>query len=169
MLFDLAIAQVPQPDYLAALGDLLGMTGHARESELQYRTVELTGTLAALNRQVYNRQLAVFDADHGRHSSDAVRLAAGELTERKDGFGYDTYAWTLLAAGRTEEARAASDRALSFGIPDARIHYHAGMIAKAQGERERARSELRAALKISPQFDPLQARRARRALSAVGG
>ena len=33
----------------------------------------------------------------------------------------------------------------------------------------RARSELRAALKISPQFDPLQARRARRALSAVGG
>ena len=168
-LYRSAIAQVPQPDYLAALGDLLAMTGHAREAELQYRTVEFSGTLAALNRQVYNRQLAVFAADHGRNADDAVRLAAGELTERKDGFGYDTYAWTLLAAGRTDEARAASDRALSFGIPDARIHYHAGMIAKAQGDKARARSELRAALKLSPEFDPLQARRAREALSAVGG
>ena len=168
-LYRSAIAQVPQPDYLAALGDLLAMTRHSREAELQYRTVEVTGTLAALNRQVYNRQLALFDADHGRHVDDAVRLASGELTERKDGFGYDTEAWALLAAGRNRDARAASDRALSFGIPDARLHYHAGMIAKAQGERSRARSELRVALKLSPQFDPLQARRARAALSAVGG
>ena len=168
-LYRSAIAKVPQPDYLAALGDLLAMTGNTREAELQYRTVEVTGTLAALNRQVYNRQLALFDADHGRHVDDAVRLASGELTERKDGFGYDTYAWTLLAAGRTDEARAASDQALIFGIPDARLHYHAGMIAKAQGDRVRARNELRVALKLSPQFDPFQARRARAALSAVGG
>ena len=168
-LYRRAIAQVPQPDYLAALGDLLAITGHAREAEQQYRTVEFTGTLAALNRQVYNRQLATFDADHGRRTAAAVGLAAGELTVRKDGFGYDTYAWTLLAAGRTDEARAASDQALSFGIPDARLHYHAGMIAKAQGDRVRAHNELREALKLSPQFDPLQARRARAALSAVGG
>ena len=168
-LYRHAIAQVPQPDYLAALGDLLMLTGHPKDAEQQYQTVEFTGTLAALNRQVYNRQLAVFDADHGLRTADAVRLAAGELTARKDGFGYDTYAWTLLAAGRVAEARVASDQALSFHIPDARIHYHAGMIAKAEGNRVRARAELRMALTLSPHFDPLQARRARAALSAVGG
>lgn len=168
-LYRLAIAQVPQPDYLAALGDLLTLTGHSKDAEQQYQTVEFTGTLATLNRQVYNRQLAVFDADHGRRTADATGLAAGELTVRKDGFGYDTYAWTLLAAGRVAEARTASDQALSFRIPDARIHYHAGMIAKAQGDRARARTELRSALKLSPNFDPLQARRARAALLALGG
>ena len=168
-LYRHAIAQVPQPDYLAALGDLLTLTGHPKDAERQYQTVEFTGTLAALNRQVYNRQLAIFDADHGRRTADATRLAAGELTVRKDGFGYDTYAWTLLAAGRVAEARTASDQALSFRIPDARIYYHAGMIAKAEGDRVRARSELGIALKMSPNFDPLQARRARAALSALGG
>ena len=96
--------QVPRPDFLAVLGDLLALTGHPRQAEQQYQTVEFSGTLAALNRQVYNRQLAVFSADHGRRRDDAVRLAQGELAERKDGFGYDTYAWTLLAAGRADDA-----------------------------------------------------------------
>lgn len=168
-LYRSAIAQVPQPDHLAALGDLLAITGHPREAEQQYRTVEFTGTLAALNRQVYNRQLALFAADHGRGVDAAVDLARGELDVRKDGFGYDTYAWTLLGAGRVADARAASDHALTFGIPDARVLYHAGMIAQAQHDTARAREYLGRALKLSPHFDPLQAPRARNALSALGG
>ena len=167
-LYRAAIARVPQPDYLAALGDLLAITGHRNAAEEQYRTVEFTGTLAALNRQVYNRQLAVFYADHGRKPQEAVRLAGGELDVRKDGFGYDTYAWTLLAAGRVADARVASDQALTFGIPDARILYHAGMIAKAEHDNARAQQYLGRALALSPNFDPLQSRRARAARSAVG-
>ncbi len=168
-LYRRAIAQVPQPDYLAALGDLLAVTGHRRAAAEQYRTVEFTGTLAAINRQVYNRQLAVFLADHGRKPAMAVDLAEGELQTRRDGLGFDTYAWTLLAAGRADEARTASDQALAFHIPDARISYHAGMIARAQGQTVRARSFLRTALEISPHFDPLQARRARAALAELAG
>jgi tetratricopeptide (TPR) repeat protein len=166
-LYRKAIAHVPQPDYLAALGDLLAVTGQRRAAEEQYRTVELTGTLAAINRQVYNRQLALFDADHGRHVADAVRMATAELEVRKDGFGYDTAAWALLAAGRVAEARADSDRALATGVPDARVAYHAGMIAKAQGDVARARRLLSLALHRSPHFDVLQARRARQALAAL--
>lgn len=168
-LYRAAIAHVPQPDYLAALGDLLALRGHRQEAEQQYRTVEVTGTLATINRQVYNRLLVTFDADHGRNVDGAVRLAEAELSVRKDAFGYDTAAWALFAAGRFDEARASSDRALGFHVPDARITYHAGMIAKAQGDRARARRLLGAALRRSPQFDVLQARRARAALSALGG
>ena len=80
-LYRQAIAHVPQPDYLAGLGDQLARRGDRRGAEEQYRTVELTGTLAAINRQVYNRLLVIFDADHGRNVADAVRLAA----ERADG------------------------------------------------------------------------------------
>jgi tetratricopeptide (TPR) repeat protein len=166
-LYRQAVAQVPQPDYLAALGDLEARTGNRSAAESLYRTVEITGQLAAINRQVYNRQLAVFDADHGRNVADAVRLATGELAVRKDAFGYDTAAWALFAAGRYAEARADSDRALGFGVPDARIAYHAGMIAKAQGDAARARRFLDQALRRSPEFDVLQAARARHALSAL--
>jgi len=166
-LYRRAIAQVPQPDYLAALGDLYAVTGRHAAAEQQYRTVELTGTLAAINRQVYNRQLAVFDADHGRHVDDAVRLATGELALRQDAFGYDTAAWALFAAGRFDEARAASDHALAFNVPDARFAYHAGMIAKGQGDAARAHTLLTRALRLNPHFDVLQARRARAALRAL--
>jgi tetratricopeptide (TPR) repeat protein len=143
------------------------VTGHRREAEEQYRTVELTGTLAAINRQVYNRQLALFDADHSRNVDEATRMATAELEVRKDAFGYDTAAWALLSVGRYDEARIDSDRALAFGVPDARIAYHAGMIAKAQGDRARAQRLLMLALHRNPNFDVLQARRAREALSAL--
>lgn len=166
-LYRRAIARVPQPDYLAALGDLLARRGDRRGAEVQYRTVELTGTLAAINRQVYNRLLVTFDADHGRHVDDAVRLAQGELTVRKDAFGYDAAAWALFAAGRFDEARTDADHALAFHVPDARIAYHAGMIAEAQGDKVGARRLLRAALERSPNFDVIQARRARAALSGI--
>ncbi len=166
-LYRRAIAHVPQPDYLAALGDLLARRGDRRAAEVQYRTVELTGTLAAINRQVYNRLLVTFDADHGRNVDEAVRMAQAELTVRKDAFGYDAAAWALFAAGRFDEARIDADRALAFHVPDARIAYHAGMIAKAQGDKVGARQLLRAALDRSPKCDVLQARRARAALSGL--
>lgn len=168
-LYERAVAIVPQPDYLGALGDLYAIKGDSRRAEQEYRTVELIGTLAQINRQVYNRLVATFDADHDRNVAEAVRLAGSELRVRKDVFGYDTYAWALLKAGRVAEARDASDHALALGTHDPRMLYHAGMIAKAQGDAVRARALLRRALALSPHFDPLQAPRARAALAALGG
>jgi Tfp pilus assembly protein PilF len=66
-----------------------------------------------------------------------------------------------------EEARAAIKEALRLGTRDARLFYHAGMIAKAAGDRAGAREQLERALELSPEFDPLQAREARRALDEV--
>jgi hypothetical protein len=97
--------------------------------------------------------------------ADALRMATAELQVRRDGYGYDAAAWVLLAAGRVGDARADSDRALAAGAPDARVAYHAGMIAKAQGDVARARRLLSLALHRSPRFDVLQSRRARKALA----
>ena len=84
---------------------------------------------------------------------------------RRDIYGADALAWTALKAGKVEEARAAIKEALRLGTKDARLFYHAGMIARAAGDAAAARDYLERALALNPQFDPLQARIARAALA----
>lgn len=162
-----AIDIVPQPDYLAALGDLLALRGDASGAEKAYATVEAIATLAPLDRRLYDRQLALFSLDHDRDLAGALEIARSSEALRPDVYGEDILAWALFKNGRLAEARAASDRARALGTHDARFLYHAGMISIALGERERGRGEIAAALGRSPMFDPLQAARASAALEAL--
>ena len=86
------------------------------------------------------------------------------MAARRDIYGADALAWTALKAGRGVESRQAMREALRLGTRDARLFYHAGMIADAAGDRMAARDLLRRALALSPQFDPRHAPIARRAL-----
>ena len=166
-LYGRAIAIVPQPEYLAGLGDLYQLTGQPRLAEQQYATVRAIAALQALQPKVYNRQLVLFDANHAEDPAGAVRLAETELTVRKDVYGWDADAWALLAAGRAGDADAAMQKALALGTNDALLLYHAGMIAHGVGDDGRARSLLERALALNPGFDPLQAVRARQVLAAM--
>ncbi len=166
-LYQQAAAIVPQPQTLAALGDLNALAGRTDEAQRQYDTVRAIATLAAVNRQVYNRELALFDANHGVEPAEALRLAAAELETRKDVYGWDAYAWALHANGRDRDADAAMTHALALGTRDALFAYHAGMIAAGLGDTARARSLLTDALAINPGFDPLQAARARATLGSL--
>jgi Tfp pilus assembly protein PilF len=58
-------------------------------------------------------------------------------------------------------------RALAFGTRDAKLMYHAGMIALALGQNDRARTFLTDSLALDPSFDPLQVSRARTALAGL--
>jgi tetratricopeptide (TPR) repeat protein len=168
-LFRRAIRMVPEPSYVGALGDLYAAAGRRRLAERRYRTVEAIGALAGTGPPVYDRQRAMFLADHDLRLPEALRLVRAELSTRRDVYGWDALAWVMLKLGRPDEARVASERALALGTPDARLWYHAGMISAALGEDERAREELTRALTLSPRFDLLQAERARRRLAALGG
>jgi len=166
--FDRAIATVPQPEWLARRGDLLairGGEGDAKRSADDLATVEAIAGLAGDAANVYDRTLVLFLADHGQDPARAVRMAESELRVRKDVYGYDAYAWALLAAGRTADAQTAIDQALAFGTRDAKILYHAGMIALAAGRPADAKTDLTAALALDPGFDPLGVTRARAALA----
>ncbi|NJN44080.1 MAG: tetratricopeptide repeat protein, partial [Anaerolineae bacterium] len=55
-----AVEIIPQPEFLAALGDLYFLTGEPELAQEQYDTVIFIGQLAERNSQVYNRQLAYF-------------------------------------------------------------------------------------------------------------
>ena len=66
---------------------------------------------------------------------------------------------------KLDEAQAAIKDALRLGTRDAKLFYHAGMIARARGDAASARDYLQRALKLNPQFDPLQAAIAAKALA----
>jgi Tfp pilus assembly protein PilF len=98
-------------------------------------------------------------------AQEAYALAAKEYEVRRDIYGADALAWTALKAGKLEAAQKAIKEALRLQTEDARLLYHAGMIARAAGDQNGARDYLKRALALSPQFDPLQAKLAREALA----
>ncbi|HYY06704.1 MAG TPA: hypothetical protein VE997_08995, partial [Candidatus Limnocylindria bacterium] len=168
-LYQRAVARVPAPDLVAALGDVHAAAGHADEAERQYALVEYMDTVAAALGTTYGRQLALFYADHDRRPEEALRLARLEAAGRGDIYTDDTLAWACYTNGRFAEAARAAHRALRLGTEDAMLHYHAGVIAAALGQGRSAARHLRRALALNPHFDLRQASRARAGLAALGG
>ena len=162
--YERAIQRFPDPAFVAALGDLYKLADREKDAATQYALVEQIARLGALNGALYNRQLALFYADHDMKAEEAYASAAKEYTVRRDIYGADALAWTALKAGKVAEAQAAIKEALRFGTRDARLLYHAGMIARAAGDTSAARDYLKRALALNPQFDPLQASIAKKAL-----
>ena len=163
-----AVAIIPQPANLAALGDLYTKTGDPVQAQLQYNTVEFIAKLASINQQVYNRELALFYADHDLKLEESLDLASRELEVRKDVYGYDALAWALYKNHRIDEAAEAITEAMKLGTQDANLYYHAGMIYYSQGNGELARVYLEQALELNPHFSILQGDIARQTLSELG-
>jgi tetratricopeptide (TPR) repeat protein len=164
--YEQAVAAVPEPSYLAALGDVYARTGEQRLARERYETVEFIGRLAPSGRAIYNRELALFLSDHEMDTARAVELARAELGVRRDIYAYDTLAWALYRDGRAAEAAPLMERALELGTKDARLLFHAGMIAQATGDG-RAQELLDEALALNPNFSVLLAEEARAALAQL--
>jgi tetratricopeptide (TPR) repeat protein len=164
-----AVAIAPQPEVLALLGDIRALGGDANAAEDLYATVRLTATLSELAGSVYDRQLIAFELDHGGATNDVLAAARSSLADRPDAAGHDLVAWALHRLGRHDQAATETDRALSAGIMDARIEFHAGAIAIARGEPAEGRDLLATALGKGPALDPLERAEAQRLLAGTGG
>ena len=70
-------------------------------------------------------------------------------------------AYALYRSGQLDEAATLAEKALALGTKDARIHFHAGAIAKARGRRAESVRLLEEALREDPAFDPTEAALAR--------
>ena len=156
---------LPDPNYVAALGDLYKLAGREDDAKNQYDLVEQIGRLSELNGALYNRQLAIFYADHDLKPEEAYNLAAKEYETRRDIYGADALAWTALKAGKLTEAQTAIKDALRLGTQDAKLFYHAGIIEKSLGNNKIAVDFLQKALDLNPSFDILQAKTARATLA----
>lgn len=164
--FERATRILPDPTFIATLGDLYKLAGRDAEAATQYRLVEKIADLDESGAR-YDRQLALFYADHDMKSNEAYVAAVKEYETRPDIYGADAVAWTALKAGKLTEARAKIKEALRLDTKDAKLLYHAGMIARAAGDTTAARDYLTRALTLNPHFDLLQAARAREVLHAL--
>lgn len=158
---------LPDPNYVATLGDLYKIAGREEDAGRQYELVEQIGRLNKLNGELYNRQLANFYADHDLKAAEAYGLAAAEYETRKDIYGADALAWTALKAGKLTEAQAAIKDALRLGTNDAKLFYHAGMIEKSLGNNKAAKDFFNKSLQINPRFDLLQVENLKAALQEL--
>ena len=165
--YEQAVSIIPQPDLLAALGDLYTLTGDAPKAKQEYDTVEFIGKLEAINQVIYNRQLALFYANHNRNLEKSLDMSQKELEKRKDIYAYDTYAWALYKNDRYTEAAEMMKNAMKLNTLDAMLYYHAGMIYHALGEDKQAERMLSQALAINPHFDLIQASIARLNLTDI--
>lgn len=162
-LYKRAQERVPLPETIIAHGDLLARLGREEEAKKEYELaefIERNGASAA----TYSRQLALFLADHDIKLDEALTIARRERAARSDIYTCDALAWCLFKKGLFREAKEAMDEALRLGTRDARLFYHAGMIANALGNQRDARKYLQLALKTDASFNVLQADNARRTL-----
>jgi tetratricopeptide (TPR) repeat protein len=171
-LYQKAISVIPMPEYIAALGDVYEKIGRADEARKQYELVEYIAKLSNTGDgrdgpQLYNRELAYFYADHDIKIRDGLELAEREVKQRRDIYAYDVLAWNLYKNGKLAEARDAIDEALKLGTKDAKLFYHAGMIYRALGAKEKAAEFLSRAIATNPHFHPIFADTAARTLKQL--
>jgi tetratricopeptide (TPR) repeat protein len=162
--FEELVRKYSDPIDGAVLGDLYKLAGRDRDAEKEYSAVERLSQQSPLHAALYNRNLVHFFSDHDLKADKAYALARKEYETRRDVYGADALAWAALKAGKLDEAQAAMKDALRLGTEDARLFYHAGMIARAAGDRTSAKDFLRRAINLNPHFDPWQSKIAREAL-----
>ena len=165
-LYERSEQRVPLPDTAIARGDLLAQLGRADEAKKEYALAEFIERNGA-SASAYSRQLALFLADHEMKLDEALEIARRERAARQDIYTSDALAWCLYKNGLLNDAKEAMDDALRLGTRDPRLFYHAGMIARALGDRGAAKRYLQLALKTDSSFNVLQAESARRTLELL--
>jgi tetratricopeptide (TPR) repeat protein len=143
----------PLPDYLIEFGDFLSAHGRPDEATALYEQARDQLAVDERNGVRADPGIIVFEADHG-DAARAVRLAEEAIAERPFFETYEAYAWALHAAGRSEEAAIAIDRAKEIGIRDAELYVRAGVIDATLGDQAEAVRELEIAVDIDPSLSP---------------
>jgi tetratricopeptide (TPR) repeat protein len=143
----------PLPEYLWILAEALRANGN--ESEAHEAEAKLASTGALSDPRTY----ALYLAGRQDSTTTALALVKKELTARADIFTQDAMAWALAAAGRNAEAREHAARALAHGTPEARLYFHAAVIAAQAGHPDEARQFLSKLKPLAPQLLPSERQR----------
>lgn len=127
-----AVQQNPLPEYQWTLAEALRAAGRDAEAE------PIEAQLQRHGAKSDPRTYSIYLATRGEDATLAVRLAEEELKQRQDVFTHDALAWALAAAGRIEEARTQVELALAAHTQDARLWFHAAVIAARAGQSDAA-------------------------------
>jgi Flp pilus assembly protein TadD len=138
-----AVKLNPLPEYQWTLAEALRVAGKENEAS------EIEAQICQRGASSDPRTLALYLATRHESPETALRLARAEFDSRGDVFSHDALAWSLAAAGKLTEAHSEMQRALAEGTQEARLLFHAGVIASQAGHSADADRWLRKASDLS--------------------
>jgi tetratricopeptide (TPR) repeat protein len=141
--------------------------GESEKAEEQYDLVRSIDKLLRANGVDTDLEIALFYADHDIDLQTSLEKARAAYDARPSIHAADALAWTLYKTGNYKEAREYSSEALRLETRDPLKLFHAGMISKALGEKEQARTFLQQAVDLNPRFSLLYADEAADSLNAL--
>ncbi|SRR6266478_5351037 len=159
-LYRQVLARTSRPEIAQALGDLYAFMGEVEEAKPWHdRALAVYLESAQRGDNSYPHQLAGFYADVLLDGSEAVRWARKDLEQRRDPAAHDALAWALYRNGEYEAAYEEIRLALSSGIADANLYFHAAMISTAAGHSDEGRKLLQRTAVLNPQYTSFHAHR----------
>jgi tetratricopeptide (TPR) repeat protein len=141
--------------------------GEEVKAEEQYDIVRSMDKLLRANGVDTDLEIALFNADHDIDLKPSLEKARAAYDARPSIHAADALAWTLYKTGNYNEAQEYSSEALKLGTRDPLKLFHAGMILKALGENEQARTYLQRAIDLNAHFSLLYADEAADSLKSL--
>jgi tetratricopeptide (TPR) repeat protein len=158
------VSRLPNTQYLREYALLLASAGEPGLARQQYTLIERQERLQAAAGASDDLSMSLVAADRG-DAGQALQRAQAEWSRRRPVFVADAIAWASHLGGRDAEALTYADQAAGTGWVNATFSYHRGMILAGLGREADAITALTEALRINPNFSPVDARTARTTLA----
>jgi tetratricopeptide (TPR) repeat protein len=159
-VFEQVISSAPRPEVYQALGDLYVCMGKPDQAKSWHdRALEAYLESVRHGEVLYFHHLATFYADVREDGAEAIKWARKDLALRHNFATRDTLAWALYRNGQYAEALVQINEALTSGVKEARLFFHAAMIHLAAGHTVEGKRFLQLAAEINPRYDSFHVHR----------
>jgi tetratricopeptide (TPR) repeat protein len=133
-----------------ALAEAVERAGQSTEAASAYTDFVAMARPLINNNDNANEELISYYLGRGHDPAEALRIAQLEIAKRHDVNTLDAYAWALYGNGRYEEGKKQIAMALAVGICEARMFYHAGVIAAKLHDDASASRYLKQSVELNP-------------------
>jgi len=133
-------ATAGHPENLYELAKAMRSAGKNDEADKAFSEFEKAALEESRNVDNANRELTAYYIEEANNPLEALRVANLEMANRQDWRTLYAHARALHASGRFAEARKSMSQALAIGVMIPEMQYHAGIIARDNGDKDAART-----------------------------